>query len=359
MDPKVDKVLVDIGVHRGLFSENFFTKDPQLAKHCHAVVTDLLLRHGRVVFDSPTSKNKFTEIVKSRSMMPYWEKVINKSTVKTSSGVPWWSITSTNDFSSRDDGLEILLVELDAVQQIFSINATLSHEHHRVCVTRCDMPGEPEALENLVRMANCRYGQNELDQNIVRKNYIEPFLQESSWTVIMDKFIGCSLEDTNLRWFWKLLRNSHSNHGQRKLKIITTIPNSFPTEKNNLIEHLKKCQESLIGDCLGNDSNLESVEIQWLPKWKWSAEGKHDRHIRFDDRVIEISSGYEVLRAPKKTDAHFTYWVKDTRHTAYTTITSEENRASKAASYYSCSTYINGILKKTTIPTEVRKKRTY
>ncbi|WP_239309919.1 hypothetical protein [Frankia sp. Cj3] len=358
-DLKVDKMLVNIGVHRGLFSENFFTKDPEGAKRCHAIVADLLLRHGRVVFDSPTSKNEFAKIVKSRSMMPYWEKVINKSTVKSSSGVPWWMITSTKDFSSRDDGLEILLVELDTVQQIFSINATLSHEHHKVCVTRCDTPGEPEGLENLVRMANCRYGQNELDQNIVRKNYIEPFLKESSRTVIMDKFIGYVLDKTNLKWFWQLLRNSRSDHGQRELKIITTIPKHFPTEKNDLIECLQERQESLIGDCLGDDSNLESVKIYWLYEWKWSFKGKHDRHIRFDDRVIEISSGYEVLSAPQKTDAHFTYWVKDTRHTAYATITSEEKRASNAASYHFRSTYIHDMLKTTMIPTKTQRKRTY
>ncbi len=335
-------MLVNVGVHRGLFSENFFAKDPAGAKQCHAIITDLLLRHGKVVFDSRTSKNDFTEVIKSQPVLPYWENILNRSTVTeeiSGKNVPWWKIMSTDDLASRSDDLAVLLVELDVAQQIFSMKDALSREYHGVCVARCDISGNPEPIENFVRLGNYRYEHQELNQNTVRRDYLEPFLEESSRTVIMDKFVGGKLNHNNLRWFWQLLKSRRSDHGQRDLEIITMIPKDYPCKNNNLNEQLRKSQEALTGRCLGNGSNLASITIHWLDKSEWSSEGKHDRHIRFDDRVIEISSGYEVLFAPRRTDAHFTYWVNGAQHSAYSKITSEEKRASKAAlhSYHAVS----------------------
>ncbi|WP_322752132.1 hypothetical protein [Frankia sp. Cas3] len=338
-------MLVNVGVHRGLFSESFFTKDPGGAKRCHANVTDLLLRHGRVTFDSCTSKNDFTKIVESQPVLPYWEKILNKSTVTEKipgKDVPWWKITSTSDLASRNDDLAVLLVEFDAAQHIFSMKDTLSLEHYGVSVTRCDITGVPSPLDSLVGIGNYRYEYQELDQNTVRRDYIEPFLKESSRTVIMDKFVGHVLDHDDLQWFWRLLKDHRSNHGQRELEIITMIPKRNPPNEGDPIQLLRELHEALADNYLDGDSNLESITIRWLTKKRWGAEGKHDRHIRFDDRVIEISSGCEVLYAPQKTDVRFTYCVKDARHSAYTKITSEEKRASKAAFYNGCAVTRNG-----------------
>ncbi|WP_322750671.1 MULTISPECIES: hypothetical protein [unclassified Frankia] len=340
-------MLVNVGVHRGLFSESFFTKDPAGAMSCHDSVTDLLLRHGRVTFDSCTSKNDFTKIIESPLVLTYWEKILNKSTVTEKipgKDVPWWKITSTSDLASRNDDLAVLLVELDAAQHIFSMKDTLSLERYGVSVTRCDITGVPSPLGDLVRIGNCRYEYQELDQNTVKRDYIEPFLEESSRTVIMDKFVSNVLDHTGLRWFWRLLKNSRSNHGQRKLEIITMIPGSNKQEDTARIRRLQKSHKALAHNYLGGGSNLESITIHCLTGEQWGDNGKHDRHIRFDDRVIEISSGCEVLYAPQNTDANFTYWVKGARHSAYTKITSEERRASKAALYSRCAVIRNGKL---------------
>jgi len=238
-------------------------------------------------------------------------------------------ISTPADLSAWCGTVDVFLVGDDLAAGFGLVGHHFAVTSGGVEVARYDGPsvGRVRAYEEL----NSRfYRAGEIGTAVLWEKYIEPLYRPARDVVVVDKYCGPHVRAA--KWLWQeMAQSAHAQGAGRNLTLLSSSRfNSKPEEQAGLSE-LEKADwlaakrrdaEDFLAGFAGTPG-IATARLLWVPDGGWtgrtrrnySAGGqvelrKHERHIRFDKRVLAVSSGMEWIGRPGGKNCWLSYRCK-------------------------------------------------